>query len=123
MELLNPTLKNKKKSTLTKFLIFQEMEISNIFSKESFSYFSGNGNLEKIPYISGNELFYFLKNRNHKKISCISGTKLSYILGYGNPPKKFYISGENSRARKNVKKQKTLLKCLLYFGKWKFFIF
>ena len=103
MELLNPTLKNKKKSTLTKFLIFQEMEISNIFSKESFSYFPGNGNLEKI--------------------SCISGTKLSYILGYGNPKKNFYISGENSRARKNVKKQKTLLKCLLYFGKWNFFIF
>ena len=51
------------------------MEISYIFSKESFSYFLGNGNLEKIPYISGNELFYFLKNRNHKKISCISGNE------------------------------------------------
>ena len=37
------------------FLIFWEMELSssNIFSIESFSYISGNGNPEKILYISG----------------------------------------------------------------------
>ena len=123
MELLNPTLKNKKKSTLTKFLIFQEMEISNIFSKESFSYFSGNGNLEKIPYISGNELFYFLKNRNHKKISCISGTKLSYILGYGNPKKKFYISGYKLSSSKKCKKTKNTFKMFVIFREMELFYF
>ena len=35
------------------FLIFQETELSCIFSKESFSYISGNGNAKKI--------FIFLK--------------------------------------------------------------
>ena len=30
------------------FLIFQETELSYIFSKESFSYISGNGNAKKI---------------------------------------------------------------------------
>ena len=30
-----------------------------IFSKESFSYISGKGNPEKVPYISGNETFLY----------------------------------------------------------------
>ena len=49
-----PSSKNKKKTTLNKILIFREMELSYfnikktsyIFSKESFSDISGNGNPE-----------------------------------------------------------------------------
>ena len=39
------------------------MELSsyNIFSKESFSYISGNGNPEKILYISGNRTFLYFR--------------------------------------------------------------
>ena len=40
---LNPRSNNKKNPPRKKFLIFQE--ISYIFSKESFSYISGNGTL------------------------------------------------------------------------------
>ena len=46
--LLSPSSKNKKKSTLKKFLKF--------FQK-SFSYSSGNGSPEEIPYISGKGTF------------------------------------------------------------------
>ena len=72
--------------TLNVFIIFQEMKLKyfvnnfliyyftfiniflitciNTFSKESFSYISGNGNPEKIIYISGNGSFLYL--RKHK---------------------------------------------------------
>ena len=55
--LLSPSLKNKKRSTLRKFLIFREMEISYIFLKERFSYILGNGNPEEVTYISGKGTF------------------------------------------------------------------
>ena len=53
--LLSPS--SKKKSNLRKFLIFQEIEISYIFSRENCFYISGNGNPEKFPYIFSKESF------------------------------------------------------------------
>ena len=38
-------------------------KIAYIFSKESFSYISGNGHPEKIPYISGNGTFSYFRKR------------------------------------------------------------
>ena len=61
MELLNS--KKKKKIHPEIFPYIQEIEISNIFFKKSFSYVSGNGNPEKIPYISGNGTFLYFKKR------------------------------------------------------------
>ena len=52
------------------------MELSYIFSKESFSYISGNGNSEKIPYISGNKTFLYLKTESNFHIS---GSKFSSL--------------------------------------------
>ena len=66
MELFSPSSKNKKN--------YSE-KISYIFLKESWCYFSGNGNPEKNYYI-------FLKE------SC------SYISGNGNSEKKFHIFQE-----------------------------
>ena len=66
------------------------MKTLYIFSKESFSYISENGNPKKIPYISGNR----------------------------NPKKTFYISG-NKFPRSNNEKT-PLLKSFLYFWKWNF---
>ena len=60
MELLNS---KKKKIHPEIFPYIQEIEISNIFFKKSFSYVSGNGNPEKIPYISGNGTFLYFKKR------------------------------------------------------------
>ena len=60
MELLNS---KKKKIHPDIFPYIQEIEISNIFFKKSFSYVSGNGNPEKIPYISGNGTFLYFKKR------------------------------------------------------------
>ena len=37
--------------------------ISDIFSKESFSYVSGNEDPEKIPYILGNGTFFYFSRR------------------------------------------------------------
>ena len=42
------------------------MELSYIFSKQGSSYISGNGNPEKIPYISGNS---FPSSKNKKKLT------------------------------------------------------
>ena len=52
------------------------MELSYIFSKESFSYISGNRNSEKIPYISGNETFLYFKTESNFHIS---GSKFSSL--------------------------------------------
>ena len=74
MELSRSNIKKfQEMETLTRFLIFLETEpfsppqenflyfrkwkhqnFSYIFSKENFSYISGNGNLKKISYIPGN---------------------------------------------------------------------
>ena len=62
MELFSPSSKNKN--------IHPEKIYSNIkktfyiFSKESFSYILGNGNPEKILYISGNRTFLIFQGRN-----------------------------------------------------------
>ena len=51
-----------------------ELSGSNIFSRESFSYISGNGNPEKTSYIFPKESFsYISRNRNPEKILYISG--------------------------------------------------
>ena len=66
MELSGSSMKkffmfSQKKSAL----IFQETKTPKkflIFSlKKSFSYISGNGNSEKIPYVSGNETFLYFR--------------------------------------------------------------
>ena len=53
------------RSMIEKFLIFRKMELSgsNIFSKESFSYFLRNEKPEKIPYISINGTFLYFRKR------------------------------------------------------------
>ena len=96
-------------------------KISYIFSKERFSYISGNRTLppptpkKKNPYISGNGTFCsniktFQEKETPKKISYISGKgnhkkpyiagngtfsvypkKMSCLLGKGNPKRTFYI--------------------------------
>ena len=93
--LLSPSSKKMLKIHLEKFLIFQGMECSGsnikkflIFSqKKAFlifreverSYIPGNGNTEKILYISGNGTFlYFRRN--------FQGSKKPKI--YYTPPKK-----------------------------------
>ena len=66
MELSGSSMKkifvfSQKKSSL----IFQETKTPKkflIFSlKKGFSYISGNGNSEKIPYVSGNETFLYFR--------------------------------------------------------------
>ena len=51
------------KETLT--LILNTLTLtSNIFSKENFSYISGNGKSEKVSYVSGNGTFLYLRKKN-----------------------------------------------------------
>ena len=58
-------------SNIRKFLVFREMELFCVL---------GNGNLEKIPYIFSKESFSYISgNRNPPKII--------YISGNGNPKK------------------------------------
>ena len=75
-----------------------ELSNSNIFSKESFSYISGNKNPQKF--------FVF-----HK-------AELSYISGNRNPKKLIIFKERTSRLEKNEKD--LFLKCFLYFRKWNF---
>ena len=55
------------------------MELSYIFSKESFSYISGNRNPEKIIYISGNGTFLVSGNGNPKKLLIFPETEFSKL--------------------------------------------
>ena len=64
----NPALfspsSRKKNPPRENFLYFRKrksQKISCAFSKESFSYIPGNGNPEKIPYISGNGTFLYFR--------------------------------------------------------------
>ena len=67
--LFRQSLKNKKKSILKKFFIFQEMKISYIFSKESFSDISGNENRKKnYSYFRKQKFFIFQEMVTPKKI-------------------------------------------------------
>ena len=50
-------------SNIKKFLIFSQKKAFLIFQQMELSHISGNGNTEKIPYISGNETFYFRKRK------------------------------------------------------------
>ena len=60
-----------------------------IFSREIFSYASGNRNQEKLSYILG--------NRNPPQIVYIFSIEiLSYILGKRNPEKILYISSNGT---------------------------
>ena len=66
-----------KTTTLKKILIFRKIEPKEIlilpsytFSKESFFYILGNGNLEKKVYISGDGTFLYFQE---KELSYISG--------------------------------------------------
>ena len=67
----------KKTTTLKKILIFRKIEPRELlilpsytFSKESFFYILGNGNLEKKVYISGDGTFLYFQE---KELSYISG--------------------------------------------------
>ena len=49
---------------IKKFLIFSQKKAFLIFREMELSYILGNGNPEKIPYISGNGTFlYFMKRK------------------------------------------------------------
>ena len=48
-------------SNIKKFLIFSQKKAFLIFREIELSYISGNGNTEKIPYISGNGIFFYLR--------------------------------------------------------------
>ena len=122
--LLGPSSENKKNLPRKKFLIFQEIKLfesnienSYIFSKESFSYISGNGTLhfsgqaQKIKIkIHPDKTFYtpilktetpekflifsqkkvvlpFQETETPKKFFAFQETELSYISGNGNPKK------------------------------------
>ena len=72
------------------------MELSYIFSKESFFYISGNGNPEKVSFsFSKENCSYISGNGNPKKFLIFQETEISYISGNGNPNKNSYISGSN----------------------------
>ena len=60
----------KRKSTLRKVLTFWVMEVSYIFSKESYSYISGNGTFLIIQ-----------ETETPKKFFIFQETELSYISG------------------------------------------
>ena len=99
--------------------IFSKESFSYIFSRESFSYISGNGNPEKVSYIFSKEnCSYISGNGSPKKFLILQQTELSYISGNGNPNKTSYISGSNFPCWKSEKNP--LLKSFLYFEKWKF---
>ena len=71
-------------SSIKKSLIF--------FKKRAFIMFSGNGNPEKIPYISGNETFlYFRKLLIFQKIT-FQARKMKKTYSV----KTFYISGNGT---------------------------
>ena len=51
-------------SNIKKFLIFSQKKAFLIFREMELSYILGNGNPEKIPYVSGNGTFlYFMKRK------------------------------------------------------------
>ena len=77
MHFLSPSSKNKKIPSNEKFLYFQEMELSSsnikkfliffqnkaflIFREMQLSYILGNGNPDKISYISRNGTFLYFR--------------------------------------------------------------
>ena len=65
-----PKLKKKKKKNNLPpkiFLVFDEMELSYIFSRETFSYILENRNTKTDSYISGNIFFLYFK-RNFQSL-------------------------------------------------------
>ena len=78
----SPSSKTKKNHPEKYFLYSGKMELSssnieNIFSRESCSYISGDGNPEKNYYVFSKESFF-------------------YISGNGNPEKTLYILGNGT---------------------------
>ena len=93
------------------FLLFCEMELSYIFSKESFSYISGSGNPEKL-FAFRKWNFPSSKKKKKKKKNNNNNKKKNP------PPKNFF--------RKSFRKQNfkaPWLKSFLYFLKCNFLIF
>ena len=94
------------------FLLFCEMELSYIFSKESFSYISGSGNPKKLFVFRKWNFQSSKKKKKKKKIIIIIKKKKNP------PPKNFF--------RKSFRKQNfkaPWLKSFLYFLKCNFLIF
>ena len=92
---------------LRNFLYFLKRKLFLYFRKRNFCYISGNGNLAKIIYISGNgTLLYFRKRKPYNSYYIIFQETKTPILG--------------SNCPSTTSKKKPLLKSFLYFGKKNF---
>ena len=161
--LFSPRSKNKKKSAPRKwnFLILilknslhlgigNPEKILYIFSKENFSYISGNGTLQnfklqKLKKSAPRKFLTLQETETPRKLLIFSQKKVVLIFREMETPKKLFIFQETElsyisrneaflinislifqevtfQARK-IEKKKKFLKSFLYFGKWNFLIF